>query len=133
LILARRREPADGPARLGVVASKKVGGAVERNRAKRLLREAFRRQSVGLPSGLDVVLVAHPGLDGRHADDVLAELERRLVTLLRELTRPAGAPRSDPRPRPPDAGASCGPRASGAAPNGPDPSAYGRPRTRQGR
>jgi len=51
------RTPVDGPAtRLTVVASRRVGNAVQRNRAKRLLREAARDQV--WREGLDVVLVA---------------------------------------------------------------------------
>lgn len=46
----------EGPPRLGFVAGKKVGNAVQRNRAKRRMREAARR--VDLPSGVDMVLVA---------------------------------------------------------------------------
>jgi len=41
--------------RLGIAATKKLGGAVERNRAKRLIREVFRRNNI--TSGLDVVVV----------------------------------------------------------------------------
>ena len=47
----------DGP-RLGLSVSRKVGGAVERNRVKRLLREAFRLQKGLFPPGLDIVLVS---------------------------------------------------------------------------
>lgn len=46
--------------RLGLSVSRKVGGAVARNRVKRLLREAFRAERAGLPAGLDLVLVARP-------------------------------------------------------------------------
>ncbi len=46
----------DGTPRLGFVAGKKVGNAVQRNRAKRRMREAARR--VDLPVGVDMVLVA---------------------------------------------------------------------------
>jgi ribonuclease P protein component len=65
--------------RLGVAASRKFGGAVERNRAKRLAREVFRRHKIR--PGLDIVIVPRRGmLDASFASleiDYAETLERR--------------------------------------------------------
>ncbi len=63
MVLAAGGDPS-GPRprpRLGVVASRKVGPAVARNRAKRLVREAFRLHPEVFPGGLDVVIIVRPG------------------------------------------------------------------------
>ena len=44
--------------RLGITAGKKIGNAVCRNRAKRLIRQAYRESEIDLPVGVDIVIVA---------------------------------------------------------------------------
>jgi len=47
-----------GRRRLGIIASKKVGNAVIRNRAKRKIREAFRRIKDRIDPGMDIVVIS---------------------------------------------------------------------------
>lgn len=65
-------------ARLGVIASRSAGDAVRRNRAKRLLREAFRRLRPALPPGLDMVAVAKGPLAEAGLNDVEGALRDAL-------------------------------------------------------
>jgi ribonuclease P protein component len=54
-----REENGEGP-RLGLSVSRRVGGAVDRTRVKRVLREAFWEEAARLPAGSDYVVVARP-------------------------------------------------------------------------
>lgn len=73
------------PARLTAVASRRVGGAVQRNRAKRLLREAARLRT--WPNGLDVVLVARAAAAGSDLAAVSSDLDRTAERLFESRVR----------------------------------------------
>ena len=75
--------------RLGVAATPKLGSAVERNRAKRLARELFRRHRVS--AGLDIVIV--PRREMLDASFNSLEDEYRALLERRDRRRPERAPR----------------------------------------
>jgi ribonuclease P protein component len=72
--------PNQGVGRLGIAATRKLGGAVQRNRAKRLIREVFRRNKIA--AGFDVVVIPKRDLLDASLSTIEADyrtlLERRL-------------------------------------------------------
>ena len=79
LIANWQRLPGNAASRLGVITSRKLGGAVVRTRARRLLRESFRLHQHDLAEPVDLVLVARASIVGRG----LADVERDFLTTLR--------------------------------------------------
>jgi ribonuclease P protein component len=64
----------DGPTRLGITVSRKVGGAVVRNRVKRRVREIFRRAPDRLLPERDLIVIAKPGAGTLTCRETLDEL-----------------------------------------------------------
>ena len=76
------REDDEEPPRLGLSVGRKVGGAVERNRVKRLLRDAFWQSEDSLPAGYDFVVVARADAGDFAERDGLAGIKAELDELL---------------------------------------------------
>jgi ribonuclease P protein component len=89
LILSASAAPHASEPRLGITASRRVGNAVVRSRAKRLIREAFRATRELWPAGVDVVVIVKRSTGETKLDSVISEwlaarpqIEKRLRTLL---------------------------------------------------
>src|SRR3954451_17151962 len=89
LVQARRRDE-EPLVRAGFTATKRIGGAVERNRAKRRLREAARLLLPELASpGFDYVFVARGGVTTRPWPRLLDDVKSALIRLAADRDRPA--------------------------------------------
>jgi ribonuclease P protein component len=69
---------APGSGEVAVVATRRVGGAVERNRARRILRAAWREVAPRPNNGFDIVLVARQGIRNAKTQDLVAEMTELL-------------------------------------------------------
>ncbi len=89
--------PNDGAAaRLGVAATRKIGSSVDRNRAKRLAREVFRRYKMA--AGLDIVIVPRREMLDAPFASLEADYHAALERSGRQSRQPSGF-RRPPRPR----------------------------------
>lgn len=93
------QEDREAPPRLGLAVGRKVGGAVQRNRAKRIMRAAFRELADTLPGGLDLVLTARRELGERieevKSGDLVEELRALIQRLGLEAPEQARGPSAD--------------------------------------
>ena len=87
--------PTPGRQKAGFTVSRQVRGAVKRNKARRRLREAFRRQGAELPLGISVVFVGRP-LVQSVSFEVLGQSLSDVLTLLRRQGRDSSARASRP-------------------------------------
>ncbi|MEO0509939.1 MAG: ribonuclease P protein component [Verrucomicrobiota bacterium] len=69
------------PPKLGVIASRRVGNAVKRNRGKRVFRELFRHHQNALPGGSRVVVVIRSGFDKHNFSDLEDRFLKACATL----------------------------------------------------
>jgi ribonuclease P protein component len=83
LVFIVKRRPEGSPLRLGITASRKIGGSVQRSRARRLIREAFRVVFAELPGAIDIVVIVRRPLGERKMAAVLSEWQRALPRIRR--------------------------------------------------
>jgi len=87
LIANWNKLPEGAKPKLGVVTSRKIGGAVQRTRARRLLRESFRLHQHEFAGPIELILVARNSIAGKK----FADVEKDFLTTLRR----AGLLRND--------------------------------------
>lgn len=68
--------------RFGITVGKKLGNAVVRNRAKRIIRSAYRLNESIIPKGYDIVFVARNGIIGKKTDDIENFIRTKLCAAL---------------------------------------------------
>jgi ribonuclease P protein component len=100
VLIVARQEAGEAACRLGVTASRKIGGAVVRNRAKRLVREAFRATPELWRRGVDLVVIVKKPLGETRLAEVVEEW-RGVTGLLRKrmsglLAEQRAAPKNSP-------------------------------------
>jgi len=99
LVQARDRRDGAGQVRLGFTATRRIGGAVVRNRAKRRLREAARALAPEhARAGCDYVFIARGGTTTRPWPRLLDDMKSALIRLAADL---GAAPGEPPDPGPP--------------------------------
>jgi ribonuclease P protein component len=83
LVAAREGNAGAGCARLGIVVTRKIGNAVQRNRIKRVCRECFREWPDLVPEGIELVVIARAGAHELALDAVRSEWMRARPSLLK--------------------------------------------------
>jgi ribonuclease P protein component len=81
-----------GHPRLGITATRRVGSAVQRNRARRLVREAFRRHQHEMASW-DIVVNVRSSASGCHLEEIEHDLLRTLRRARRRMSEDGGSAR----------------------------------------
>lgn len=91
VVQAALRAPADGDhARIGFTATRTVGSAVIRNRARRRLKEAVRAAAAAAAPGVDYVVIARAGTLTRPFADLVGDVRNAFTALARDQRRDGG-------------------------------------------
>lgn len=76
-VIAYRLPNQEGKTRIGISVTKKTGGgSVKRNRIKRRIREAIRRNAACMPAGEDIVIVARRGIDAATYEQIEGDIKK---------------------------------------------------------